>query len=198
MDIHDDDPALVEAIARRDESRAQILRSKANAAGGSSSDRLAAAFEKLADQAEKASQQSAAALDNIEPVRVDPEGTARSLADTEGNFAANAQVAATGGIGIDASNTNVATGEPAQTAADAGVVVTADAQKIIGDQVVGAAATSPAPETDDTRAAVVIVDGWRDLTWQERRSIASKVSDTPIANGEEANAAIEAELKRRG
>ncbi|KKB09400.1 hypothetical protein [Devosia chinhatensis] len=198
MDKHHDDPALAEAIARRDESRAQILRSKANAAGGSSTDRLANAFEKLADQAEKASRQSATALDLIEPAPLDPEGTERQLADSEGNFASNAEVAATGGIGIKASNTAVTSGQPAQTAEQAGEAVTSDAQKIIGDQPVGGAATSRTAETDETRAAVVIPEGWKDLSWQERRSIASKVSDTPIANGEEANTAIEAELKRRG
>lgn len=198
MDKHHDDPALAEAIARRDESRAQILRSKANAAGGSSTDRLANAFEKLADQAERASRQSATALDRIEAAPVDPEGTERRLADSEGNFAANAEVAAVGGIGIKASNTDVSTGNPAQTAERAGEAVTADAQKIVGDHAIGTATTIRTAETDETRAAVVIPEGWKDLSWQERRSIASKVSDTPIANGEEANAAIETELKRRG
>jgi hypothetical protein len=53
------------------------------------------------------------------------------------------------------------------------------------------------PETDDSRAAVNIPDNWGELSWQERRSIASQVSADPITNGEQANAAIEAELKRR-
>ncbi|PYE89588.1 hypothetical protein [Phyllobacterium leguminum] len=44
---------------------------------------------------------------------------------------------------------------------------------------------------------VDIPDNWRDLTWQERRSIASKVSDFPIKNGGDADAAIELELERR-
>lgn len=194
---HDDDPALVEAIARRDESVAQILRSKANAAGGNSSDRLAAAFEKLADQAEKASMQSAAALGNIEPARPDPEGTAQPLADSAGNFPANAEVAAVGGTGIDASNTDVSTGQPAKTADEAGEATTDGAQKIIGDHVVGADGTGSAGGQPDERSKVEIPGDWQSLTWQERRSIASKVSDNPISNGEEANAAIEAELKRR-
>jgi hypothetical protein len=187
---HEDDPALAEAIARRDESRAQILRSKANAAGGNSSDRLAAAFEKLADQAEKASQQSAAALDNIEPAEVDPEGTARPLADSAGNFAPNAEVSATGGIGIKASNTDPVTGQAAATAEQAGTAIVPGAQTIIGDQVVGGGSAAD--------GQVAIPANWKDLTWQERRSLASKLSDEPISNGEEANAAIEAELKRRG
>lgn len=53
-------------------------------------------------------------------------------------------------------------------------------------------------ETDETRAAVKIPDDWKELSWQERRSLASQVSAEPITNGEQANAAIEAELKRRG
>lgn len=128
----------------------------------------------------------------------DPEGTARQLADSEGNFAPNADVAAVGGIGIKASYTDVSTGKPAQTIAQAGEAIEAGAQKIVGDQAVGTATTSRTAETDKTRAAVVIPEGWRDLSWQERRSLAAKVSDTPITNGEEANRAIEAELAKRG
>jgi hypothetical protein len=45
---------------------------------------------------------------------------------------------------------------------------------------------------------VSIPDTWREFTWQERRSLASKLSGDPISNGEQANAAIEAELKRWG
>lgn len=67
----------------------------------------------------------------------------------------------------------------------------------LSGQLQGGATPSHSAETADTRAAVAIADGWRDLTWQERRSIASKVSDAPISNGEDANAAIEAELARR-
>jgi len=192
---HDDDPALTEAIARRDESRAQILRSKAQA-GGTAMDKMAQAFSKLADQASADQRRSAEAAANIQPAQPDPEGTAHQLADSEGNFAPNAEVAATGGIGIKASNTDVSTGQPAQTAEDAGKAVTEGGQKIIGDQVVGGEG-SAGNETDE-RDSVTIPDGWRDLSWQERRSIAAKVSDTAISNGEEANAAIEAELKRRG
>jgi hypothetical protein len=192
------DSLLAEAIARRDESKAQILRSRANRTGGSAVDRLANAFDKMADQAEKAARQSSTALSNLEPGTPDPEGTARPLADSEGNFAANAEVAAVGGIGIKASNTNPATGAPAQTADQAGQAVVPGAQKVTGDQPAGSAATSQTPETDATRPAVEIPGNWRDLSWQERRSLASKLSNEPVSNGEEANAAIEAELKRRG
>ncbi|MFN7092781.1 MAG: hypothetical protein ACK4P4_19785 [Allorhizobium sp.] len=198
MNDHQNDPLLAEAIARRDESRAQILRSRANRLGGSTAvDRLANAFDKMAEQAEKASRESSTALSSIEPVKADPEGTSRQLADSEGNFAANAEVAAVGGIGIKASNTDVSTGKPAQTIQQAGEAVMPGAQKIVDDQPVGGAATTGTAETDEIRATVSISDNWRDLTWQERRSLASKLSDDPISNGEEANAAIEAELKRR-
>lgn len=186
---HDDDPALSEALARRDESRAQILRSKAQ---GNS------AYEGLANEAEKDAKRSSDAAAGIEPVQPDPEGTAQLLADSEGNFAANAEVAAAGGIGIKASNTDVSTGQPAQSPDQAGVAVADGAKVIVGDQASATASTSPTTETEATRAAVDIPASWRDLTWQERRSIASKLSDTPISNGDEANAAIEAELKRRG
>lgn len=71
------------------------------------------------------------------------------------------------------------------------------AQKIVGNEPVGGASTTRTAETDETRAAVSIPDNWRELTWQERRSLASKLRDDPISNGEEANSAIEAELKRR-
>jgi hypothetical protein len=196
MTDHENDPLLAEAIARRDESRAQILRSRANRAGGTAMDRLASAFDKMAEQAEKASRQSSVALSEIEPAKPDPEGTAQLLADSEGNFAANAEVASVGGIGIKASNTDVSTGKPAQTIEQAGEAITPGAQKLVADQIVaGEAGGASASNTSD---GVTIPDGWRDLTWQERRSIASKLSDLPISNGEEANAAIEAELKRRG
>lgn len=192
MTDHENDPLLAEAIARRDESRAQILRSRANRLGGSAVDRLANAFDKMAEQAEKAARQSSSALSDLEPIKPDPEGTSRSLADSEGNFPANAEVAAVGGIGIKASNTDVSTGKPAQTIDQAGVAVTSGAQKIVDDQPVGGVGST------EERSNVEIPANWRDLTWQERRSLASKLSDDPISNGEEANAAIDGELKRRG
>lgn len=200
MSDHEKDPLLAEAIARRDESRAQILRARANRTGGDAVTRLANAFDKMADQAEKASRASSRDASDIEASKPDPEGTARALADKSGNFPANAEVAAVGGIGIDSSNTDVSTGKPAQTPEKAGVAVTSDAQKIIGDQPVGGASTGRprTVETAESRAAVTIPNDWQSLSWQERRSIASQLSDEPITNGESANAAIEAELARRG
>ncbi|CAD7023178.1 hypothetical protein REJC140_00119 [Pseudorhizobium endolithicum] len=197
MTDHKNDPQLAEAIARRDESRAQILRSRANRLGGDATERLASAFEKMAEQAEKAARQSSTALSSIEPIKPDPEGTSRPLADSEGNFAANAEVSAVGGIGIKASNTDLSTGKPAQTIGQAGEAVMPGAQKIVGDQPAGGTGNGGTGDTDE-RSKVEIPANWKDLTWQERRSLASKLSDDPVSNGEEANTAIEAELKRRG
>jgi hypothetical protein len=45
--------------------------------------------------------------------------------------------------------------------------------------------------------AVEIPDNWRDLPWPQRKSLASRVTDTPVVNGEIANRAIEEELQRR-
>jgi hypothetical protein len=194
------DPLLAEAIARRDESRAQILRARANRNGGTAADRMADAFDRLAKQAEQQSKASSTALADIEPIKPDPEGTARQLADSKGNFAANAEVASVGGIGIEASNTDPTTGKPAQTIEQAGVATQEGAQKIVGDQPVGEAASERlrTTETAESRAGVAIPEDWTSLSWQERRSLASQLSDDPITNGEQANAAIEAELKRRG
>lgn len=58
-------------------------------------------------------------------------------------------------------------------------------------------AASAAAETSETRAAVEIPANWKELGWQDRRSLASKLTDDAVHNGEEANAAIEAELARR-
>lgn len=46
-------------------------------------------------------------------------------------------------------------------------------------------------------ASITIPEAWRDLTWQERRSLASQLTDEPVKNGDDANAAIELELERR-
>ncbi len=45
--------------------------------------------------------------------------------------------------------------------------------------------------------AVEIPDDWQNLPWQQKRSLASRVSDQAIRNGEDADRAIEAELQRR-
>jgi hypothetical protein len=48
------------------------------------------------------------------------------------------------------------------------------------------------------RSRVEVPSNWRDMPWPQRRSLATQFSDGPIHNNEEAVAAIEAELRRRG
>lgn len=131
--IANDDPILAEALARRDESRAQVFRARANRLDGKEA---AAAYRGMADEAAAEAKKSSAALDEIEPPQPDPEGTSRQLADSEGNFAANAEVAAVGGIGIKGSNSVEGSDQPAATAEEAGTPIVEGAQKIIGDQPV--------------------------------------------------------------
>jgi hypothetical protein len=184
MSDHENDPLLAEAIARRDESRAQILRSKANA-GGAGIDAMAKAFAKLADQAAAEAKKSAEAEANIEPVKLDPEGTARSLADSQGNFAANAEVAAVGGIGIDGSNSKEGSSEPAHTADEAGTAAAPGAQKIIGDQPVGG-------------ASVAIPADWQEQHWTKQVKLAEQISGKDDLNAAEARLILEAEAVKRG
>ncbi|HEX2554233.1 MAG TPA: hypothetical protein VHL98_11055 [Microvirga sp.] len=58
------------------------------------------------------------------------------------------------------------------------------------------AATSGGTGTDS--GVVNIPENWRELPWQQKRSLASQVSDGPVRNGDDADKAIEAELERRG
>ena len=53
------------------------------------------------------------------------------------------------------------------------------------------------PLPDEAQPLEPIPDNWRDLTWPQMRSLASKVSDGPIRNGADAERAIEAEIARR-
>lgn len=52
----------------------------------------------------------------------------------------------------------------------------------------------PAPAQD---GPVTIPENWRELSWPQRKSLASRLTDTPIVNGNDANAAIELEIERR-
>lgn len=54
------------------------------------------------------------------------------------------------------------------------------------------------PASGETADAVEIPDGWRDLSWPARRSLALMLTDSPIVTGEDAERAILAELARRG
>lgn len=56
----------------------------------------------------------------------------------------------------------------------------------------------PTAEPRAEQEAVEIPENWRDLSWPQRKSLASRVSDMAIINGDDANAAIELELERRG
>lgn len=51
----------------------------------------------------------------------------------------------------------------------------------------------PTPESIE----VEIPANWRGLTWNERRALAARFSVEPVLNGEDADAAIAAELARR-
>jgi hypothetical protein len=62
-------------------------------------------------------------------------------------------------------------------------------------------APAPAPaaitHTAEDPGSVVIPADWDDLPWPKLRALASQVSTAPIKNGDEARAAISAELQRR-
>lgn len=52
-------------------------------------------------------------------------------------------------------------------------------------------------ETKEERAAIVIPDDWRALAWPALKSLASKLSDQPIRDKEDAVKAVEAEVAAR-
>lgn len=53
-------------------------------------------------------------------------------------------------------------------------------------------------ETAEERAAVVIPDDWQDLSWPALKSLASKLSDDPVRDKEDAVKAVEAAVEARG
>jgi hypothetical protein len=63
---------------------------------------------------------------------------------------------------------------------------------------VSSPATAEVPGSDQTDGEVDIPEGWRSLSWPARKSLASRLTDAPIVNGEDAEQAILAELARRG
>ncbi|MBB4000957.1 hypothetical protein [Aurantimonas endophytica] len=181
---HQNDPLLAEAIARRDESRAHILRSRANRAGGGAVERLASAFDKMAQQAEKASRQSADAIDDIEPPQLDKAGTAPTLSDSAGNFAPNPDVANVGGIGVEASNTKAGTDEQAQRAEDVDL---------------SGATTGVGPDGEVGGGDVIdIPSDWEGSHWRTRVALAERLSGKSDLKAEEANEIIKAEVEQRG
>lgn len=111
-----DDVLEAEAVARADESRVAILRSRAQEDS---------AYQGELDKAIAASKESTTHVDKLNAEPGEPEdlsGVPRGLSDSQGNFAPNIEVLQAGGIGVEASNTNPSTGEPAQTADEAGTV----------------------------------------------------------------------------
>jgi hypothetical protein len=154
-----------EAIARSDESRASILRQKALVSGGD--------YVALADAAAADAQESASHVAKLDEDRAnlprDLSGVSRGLSDSFGNFAPNVEVMTTGGIGVDASNTNVETGEPAQNAEEAG-----------------------------TPSEAQIPADWEGSHWRTRVALAEKISGRDDVKTEEANGIIAAEVARRG
>jgi hypothetical protein len=182
MTEHTNDPLLAEAIARRDESRAQILRARAVRTGETAADRMAAAFEKMAKQAEKDASASSAAFAGIEPVPVDKAGTAPTLSDSKGNFAPNPDVANVGGIGAEASNTKAGSTDQAQKPED--VDLSGVTQGVGPDGEIGG-------ET------VEIPADWEASHWQTRVALAKRISGRDDLNTEQANEIIKAEVGRR-
>lgn len=89
-----------EALSRRDESVANVLRGNIN--------EDEKATQQAAKEAAKEARKSAKELEKAQnaDVAVDPEGTAARLADSEGNIATDVETATQGGTGVDASNTD--------------------------------------------------------------------------------------------
>lgn len=59
----------------------------------------------------------------------------------------------------------------------------------------------PTRHTTEPRAEQKSIDipaGWKSLPWPRKRSLAASVSNKPIRNQDDADAAIMAELERRG
>jgi hypothetical protein len=177
------DIASAEAITRRDESRLQLLRGRA-----ARSEDAAKAFGPRIKQVEEEFKKSSEALAALtgEEAPIDRAGTSAGLSDEAGNFAKNADVAAAGGIGVAASNTDVPAGKPAETGAEAGVDLKTG-ETGVGDVQRDASAVSE----------IEITDNWKELSWADKRSLASKFSELPIRDSKGADAAIEAEVKRR-
>lgn len=48
------------------------------------------------------------------------------------------------------------------------------------------------------RRDVIVPDDWRGLSWPKRRALAALLTDEPVANAAQVEAAITAELERRG
>lgn len=107
----------------------------------------------------------------------DYEGTVLDRADAAGNVARDAAQANEGGIGVAASNSGPEDQDKrVQASPDAGST----------------------EKSDDEVSKVEIPDNWNTLGWPQRRSLALKVArGAKVDNGDDADAAIKAELERR-
>lgn len=110
------DQDMAESLRRRDESIRNVLVTEAERSGN---EELQARAQEFDDRLTNSAQRRDEMVTRVPPV--DPEGTAPTLADRAGNFAPSAEIASAGGTGVDASNTNVDSGEVAQSADEAGV-----------------------------------------------------------------------------
>jgi hypothetical protein len=153
-----------EALQRADESRASVMRRKAG-----KGDAYASAADDAAKDAKESSDHYEKLRGEREGLPRDLSGVSRGLSDSVGNFAPNVDVLTAGGTGVEASNTNVDTGEQAKTADEAG-----------------------------TTSQVEIPADWEAAHWRTRVSMAEKISGKSDLKVEDANPIIVAEIARRG
>lgn len=80
------------------------------------------------------------------------------------------------------------------------MVIIASGAKTKGEAIAAAVAHSVKANGGTApvgRGDVVIPDDWKELKWQDKRSLASKLTDDAVHNGSDADAAIELEIERR-
>lgn len=114
-----DQIATAEALSRKQESEAMILSGRAERS------RDPASYEEELAARVKAGQEASAELERLQNsvAAKDLSGMSRGLSDSNGNFAANADVLTTGGVGVEGSNSKEESTEQAKTAEEAGTVV---------------------------------------------------------------------------
>lgn len=97
----------------------------------------------------------------------------------------------------DAARTADAAEAEAKQKAAAEGVARKDAERKEAERIAAEAAAEAARKTAD-RAKVKIPAQWADMPWHDMRALAAELTDDPVRSKEEAAAAIQAELKRRG
>ncbi|EFL88294.1 hypothetical protein [Ahrensia sp. R2A130] len=108
----------MDAIARRDDAKAQLLAGRASATDGKGA--IADAAKKALEEANASSK---AAEDNRKPGERDLSGMTNLLSDSNGEFAKSAEQAQVGGIGVVNSNSEP---KPSEDLSDAEAKVVAD------------------------------------------------------------------------